>query len=786
MFAFIGKSKTLDQLEGQLESAIVLPQVSCSERQWIENSTEVLNKIDKKLGLDNALVVRSSHYSEDTQAQSNAGKYTSILNIYGKEAISNGFKDVFKSFPDHNKENRAFAQPLLANIVRSGVLFTQEPSSTAPYYVINYDELGTTDSVTSGTSITSTIYYAKCGLGDANIERAWVKNLIRLGKELELKFDCQSLDIEFAFDENEQLYLFQVRPLPSTIAPSTLKKKLLDNDHIWHSNLLKRIAKNIDRVTKPHPYLNGRFSLLGIMPDWNPAEIIGVRPNPLALSLYKELITDNIWAYQRDNYGYKSLRSFPLLLSLSGQPFIDVRVSFNSFIPADLPDDLAEKLVEHYLNLLKESPENHDKIEFEIILSCYSFDFHKKSRRLTNNGFSKQEIACLEASLNQLTNSIISKDGLWKKDKKKISKLENNRTAILTSDLTNIEKVYWLIEDCKRFGTLPFAGLARAGFIAVQLLQSLVEEDFISKHQYHAFMHSIKTVSSKLSNDRKKLSFSDFINKYGHLRPGTYDITSPRYDNIPEYYFDETPRASKASLTGDKNEGLKLSKEQSSKIAQALERNGINHDTKGLFEFIRQAIEAREHSKFIFTKSLSDVIELLKQVGFDNGFSISDMALFDIKAIAELYNTCGSTQEVIQNHIDQGYKLAKESESLILPPLIASANDVYYFELPNGNPNYIGLGKATGPVIYDLNNKSQLDGAIVFIRAADPGFDWLFEYNIAGFVTQFGGANSHMAIRANELGIPAVIGAGKILFERWQRENILTIEAANKKVTAIQ
>ena len=45
--------------------------------------------------------------------------------------------------------------------------------------------------------------------------------------------------------------------------------------------------------------------------------------------------------------------------------------------------------------------------------------------------------------------------------------------------------------------------------------------------------------------------------------------------------------------------------------------------------------------------------------------------------------------------------------------------------------------------------------------SADPGFDWIFTRDISGFVTQFGGANSHMAIRASELGIPAVIGAGR-------------------------
>ena len=81
------------------------------------------------------------------------------------------------------------------------------------------------------------------------------------------------------------------------------------------------------------------------MTDWNPAEIIGIKPKSLAISLYRELITDNIWAYQRNNYGYRNLRSFPLLVEFSGLPYIDIRVSFNSFVPDSLSDELAEKLV---------------------------------------------------------------------------------------------------------------------------------------------------------------------------------------------------------------------------------------------------------------------------------------------------------------------------------------------------------------------------------------------------------------------------------------------------------
>ena len=80
-----------------------------------------------------------------------------------------------------------------------------------------------------------------------------------------------------------------------------------------------------------HSDIKGKKTILGIMPDWNPAEIIEFTQKPLSINLYKELITDNVWAYQRDNYGYRKLRSFPLI-DLEGLPYIDVRLSFNSFI----------------------------------------------------------------------------------------------------------------------------------------------------------------------------------------------------------------------------------------------------------------------------------------------------------------------------------------------------------------------------------------------------------------------------------------------------------------------
>ena len=58
-----------------------------------------------------------------------------------------------------------------------------------------------------------------------------------------------------------------------------------------------------------------------------------------------------------------------------------------------------------------------------------------------------------------------------------------------------------------------------------------------------------------------------------------------------------------------------------------------------------------------------------------------------------------------------------------------------------------------------------IKGKIVAISNADPGFDWIFSHNIVGLITQYGGANSHMAIRCAELGVPAAIGIGDNLYE---------------------
>ena len=52
-------------------------------------------------------------------------------------------------------------------------------------------------------------------------------------------------------------------------------------------------------ITKNKNKRFGDTNLYGVMPDWNPAEIIGILPKPLSQSLYEEIITNKIWALSR-------------------------------------------------------------------------------------------------------------------------------------------------------------------------------------------------------------------------------------------------------------------------------------------------------------------------------------------------------------------------------------------------------------------------------------------------------------------------------------------------------
>ena len=768
------KAETLDSLAPRLQHARILPQVRFSVAEWQANRSEILSRLAATPWGRETLIVRSSAISEDGATQSAAGQYQSVLDVRHDLDLLTAVQKVIASFEDGDARNQVFIQPMLSSVSMAGVAFTRDPNGGGSYFVINYDDSsGRTDLVTSGASGELKTFYSLKYRPDAaspNLVR-----IIKLLAELEILLGSDALDIEFAIDQQGELYLLQVRPLVINVQTPAVHADEF-------RSAVDQIACKIGLLSRPHPYLHGSRAVFGVMPDWNPAEIIGLRPKTLALSLYQELITDSIWAYQRDNYGYKNLRSFPLMVSFHGLPYIDVRVSFNSFVPSDVEGDLADRLVNYYLNRLVAQPNLHDKVEFEIIFSCHTFDLAERMAVLEQHGFSKDEISSLSESLRRLTKRIIhGETGLWRRDREKIDILAKRLDTIRGAEIDKISRIYWLIEDCKRYGTLPFAGLARAGFIAVQLLRSLVTTGVLDESEYAAFLANLETVGSRIGRDFASLSKSEFLERYGHLRPGTYDILSPRYDEAPDLYFDWTaPRKLESAAPR-----FALSVSQLRQIERLLREHQLDHDVLGLIDFIKAGIEGREFAKFIFTRSLSDTLVLIRQLGEDHGIPAEDCAFLDFEAIRELYHASGAVAARLQDSIRENKRRYALTQSLILPPLITAPDEVYEFHLPPTQPNYITQKCITTSIANIFDPPESFANKILFIPSADPGFDWIFTRGISGFVTQFGGVNSHMAIRAGELGVPAVIGAGEALFQRWRAAKKIHLDCGGRQVQII-
>ena len=122
-----------------------------------------------------------------------------------------------------------------------------------------------------------------------------------------------------------------------------------------------------------------------------------------------------------------------------------------------------------------------------------------------------------------------------------------------------------------------------------------------------------------------------------------------------------------------------------------------------------------------------------------------------------------------------------------LPEVITKLSDFRIFKIGAHETNFIGGGAIEGELCelqinstgYDLSNK------IVLIESADPGYDWIFGHRISGLITEYGGANSHMAIRAAEYNIPAAIGIGPKTRESLRSYKYVLIDCRKKTLKGL-
>lgn len=765
---FYNKAITLKKIK--CNNAIIPKFLIVNVKDFFRDNKKILKKIVKNFKKKKPLIVRSSSSEEDTNDKSNAGRFESIPMVRNKENdLDIAINKVLSSYNENKKNSIFFIQEMICDCDFSGVITTCNLANQAPYYVINYFDGKDTSAATSGKANTKNYFQFKySNLGDKKFSK-----IIKLAKELEKKFNNNYLDIEFGFKEGK-VYLFQVRPIVLKEKVSFDKKNFEDS--------LNKLKNKIIKLKKKNYNLFGNTSFFGVMPDWNPAEMIGIKPKALAFSLYQELITDFIWAKNREKYGFSDLTSNHLMSNFLGTPFIDIRVDFNSWLPKNLKDSTKEKLMNYYLNKFSNNHEFHDKVEFKILFTCYNAQTIDELKKIKKKILNEKEKQKLKNELKKITlNSIFKIND----EIKKIEVLKQKQEYVKKSEIYSIDKIYWFIEDCKRYGTEPFAGLARSGFIAVELLNSMVNKNIIKKYEKDLFFQNLKSITSEILKD-KNLSKKKFCDKYGHLRPSTYDISSKNYRENYEFLFKKNKSN---TLTKAKISKFKLTHESKKRIRNFLKTLDKKLTLKIFLDYLIKGIQFREYSKFIFTKSIDYIFDEIKFLSKRNKINISKLSHLNIKIVKELYYNLSNKnlKDILKKNINENIDDFEFNQYVELPQVIKEPNDVFYFIEKTGKPNFFGTTTVENE-IYFLNNNNfkNLDNKIICIRGADPGYDFIFDHKILGLITEYGGANSHMSIRCSELNISAAIGVGSVTFNDIINSKKIYLDPIAKKISLIK
>jgi hypothetical protein len=748
-----------------------VPEAYCfCAADWPQRAEPILDAIRDRFPAGR-LAVRSSAGDEDGAGQSMAGAYRSCLRVDAgdRASIRAAIQDVIASYRGQPRD-QVLVQPMIEGVVLSGVITTHDLESGAPYFVVNYDdETGATDRVTGGVGVNKTVVVHR-EFAPGFIESPRVGELLEMARELEgICGGQEPLDIEFA-KAGGTLFLLQVRRM-------AVRRN-------WDPEVQGRITRTLGlleeylaRRSGARPGVAGARTILGQMPDWNPAEMIGSHPRPLPVSLYRTLITDRVWREARQRMGYREVPNEVLMVVLAGRPYMDVRNSFNSFLPAGLEARIEEKLINAWLGRLADRPELHDKVEFEVAQTALDFAFRKQFRARYAGTLTPRELAQFHARLHGLTrrNLTLASTGSLARAQAAIRRLEQLQAepAPLAGEKdAQVWQVATLLGQCRQLGTLPFAVIARHAFIAENLLRSAVWREAISPQRIAEFKQSLKTVTGALAREYAavmagQLSPRAFLRRYGHLRPGTYDILSPRYDQRPDLF-----QHGDGGASPEPPPPFALREAERRSLGALLDEAGLEDlSPEELFRYAEAAITSREHAKFVFTRHLSDALELIALWGRGLGLTTDDLSHLTVGDILATLTDPPVTDP--RGHFtalaDARRREREALWSLRLGYIIRDVRDLYVVPLHRSAPNFVTSARIIGPVsCLDVRGScgGELGGRIVCIENADPGFDWIFTRGIAGLITKYGGANSHMTIRCAELRIPAAIGVGEQTFDR--------------------
>ena len=163
---------------------------------------------------------------------------------------------------------------------------------------------------------------------------------------------------------------------------------------------------------------------------------------------------------------------------------------------------------------------------------------------------------------------------------------------------------------------------------------------------------------------------------------------------------------------------------------------------------------------------------------------LNEFSYLKIQKILELHYNLDDTNltKVFRNEIKLNKKEFNFNKKIKLPEIITSPRDLFInFEKEN-KTNFVTTKVVYSDLVFIKNFNENINGKIVVIENADPGYDYIFNKKIKGLITKYGGVNSHMAIRCAELSVPAAIGVGEVIYNKIKNRKHIVLDCESQKI----
>lgn len=721
-----GKRATLERLRPLLDTCSIPRGCPITQARWSEARESTLDELVARMG-HFRLAVRSDREDEDASQASNAGHYRTRLDVDGgdRRHVGESIDAVFASYGDPRCTDEVFVQQQIAPVRDAAVAFTHALPDAAPYYVLSVCPGPRSDNVTRGAAGAETWYLARDSVRLERLPARW-RGYLQCLLQIEAAVGAAPCEVEMAADETGRIWLLQARPL------------------LLRATATQATAALREETERTLADLPEQPPLLGMMPDWNPAELLGEHPRPLARDLFDRLITRRAWRLGRAALGYAHAPDARLMSIHAGRPYIDVRASLHSLLPHGLPAPLAERLVEAGCRRLRARPELHDKIEFEIAFTTAlpHFGFHVDRRY--PGLLDDEERSLFARALRVPTSNVL--DQAWAQ--RLADAFETQRAGVPAHpDPYALARA---LEELELGTATRFATAARMAFAVEALLRSLLDHAAIDASQLWRLKRAALADAADADAAPPDL---------GHVRAGTFEIAVPPRREMNARAFAEAmaPAAKKADPSDfDAGEWKRLD--------VALDAADIAMSGRAFVAHYRRLLLIRERGKFALARGVSAILDGLQAHAARFGIGREDTGWL---TLAQLLDR-GVGADVLLRQIERAHAQHAAESQLRMPLLIDEARlDVVRHGA--GEANFLGSGVVSGRAVH-IDARTHPDDvpmhAIAAIASADPGFDWLFLRRPAVLVTAFGGPNSHMAIRCAEAAVPALLGLGPENFKR--------------------